>query len=140
MRKVIHVSAVALVNAEGKVFLAQRPPNKNMADLWEFPGGKIKPHETPEEALIRELKEELGITLLPEKLTPLSFVSHAYDDFYLVMLLYLCDAFEGEISLSEHQASVWVLPSEMGRYPMPPADLPLVPALEKYLQHASESR
>ena len=123
------VAACALVDPDGRVLLAQRPDGKPMAGLWEFPGGKVEPGEAPEETLIRELKEELGITVRTECLAPLSFASHAYESFHLLMPLYICRRWEGIARPLEGQKLTWAEPKRLREYPMPPADEPLVPAL-----------
>lgn len=127
--KLLLVVAVALVDADGRVLLAQRPPGKTLAGLWEFPGGKIEPGERPEETLIRELAEELGIRVKEACLAPLTFASHAYESFHLLMPLYVCRRWEGFVQPREGQALKWVRPRDLAAYPMPPADLPLLPAL-----------
>lgn len=127
--KLLLVVAVALVDADGRVLLAQRPPGKTLAGLWEFPGGKIEPGERPEETLIRELAEELGIRVKEACLAPLTFASHAYESFHLLMPLYVCRRWEGFVQPREGQALRWVRPRDLAAYPMPPADLPLLPAL-----------
>jgi 8-oxo-dGTP diphosphatase len=139
MKKIVYVSAVVLTDGEGRVLLAQRPEGRTMAGLWEFPGGKIEPGETPEEALIRELKEELDIALVPGHLAPLTFVSHAYTDFHLFMPVFACHDWRGVVLPKEAQAFAWVPPAELESYPMPAADRPLVPYLQKYLQDARKS-
>ena len=131
--KTLLVSAVALIDVDGRVLLAQRPPGKSMAGLWEFPGGKIEPGETPEVALIRELQEELGIDTWRSCLAPLSFASHTYDDFHLLMPLFACRKWEGTPHAREGQVLKWVRPLDMRSYPMPPADLPLIPVLRDWL-------
>lgn len=124
--KIIYVSAGVLENKEGKVFIVQRPPKKDMAGLWEFPGGKIETGESPEQALQRELFEELGIQVAQTDLEPLCFVSHQYQNFQLIMLVYRCYQWQGEITLQEgQQEAQWVLPSQLKDFPMPPADLPI---------------
>ncbi|WP_407521561.1 (deoxy)nucleoside triphosphate pyrophosphohydrolase [Methylobacterium oryzisoli] len=127
--KLLLVVAVALVDADGRVLLAQRPPGKTLAGLWEFPGGKIEPGERPEETLIRELAEELGIAVKEACLAPLTFASHAYESFHLLMPLYICRRWEGFVQAREGQALKWVRPRDLAAYPMPPADRPLLPAL-----------
>jgi 8-oxo-dGTP diphosphatase len=127
------VAAVALVDKDGRVLLAQRPPGKSMAGLWEFPGGKVDPGETPEVALIRELKEELAIDVSERCLAPFTFASHRYDDFHLLMPLYLCRVWEGMVQPLEGQTLAWVRPVRMADYPMPPADKPLVAMLRDFL-------
>jgi 8-oxo-dGTP diphosphatase len=131
--KVVLVSAVALVDRDGRVLLAQRPEGKSMAGLWEFPGGKVEPGETPEAALIRELHEELGIDTWQSCLAPLSFASHAYPEFHLLMPLFVCRKWAGQVQPRENQALAWVKPRELRDYPMPPADLPLIPVLRDWL-------
>lgn len=118
--------ACALVDADRRVLIAQRPANKSMAGLWEFPGGKLEPGETPEAALIRELQEELGIATKEACLAPLSFVSYAYEKFHLVMPLYVCRKWQGDPAPIEHQALKWVRPTALRDYAMPPADEPLI--------------
>ena len=124
--RLVLVAACALIDADGRVLIAQRPRGKSMAGLWEFPGGKVEPGERPEECLIRELKEELGIIVREECLAPLTFASHSYPDFYLLMPLYVCRRWEGIVTAQEHQALKWVRPGELKNYPMPPADEPLI--------------
>ena len=123
------VVAVALVDADGRVLIARRPEGKALAGLWEFPGGKLGANETPEDALIRELREELGIEVKAPCLAPLTFASHAYEDFHLLMPLYVCRRWEGFVRPLEGQALKWVRPKELRAYPMPPADEPLIPHL-----------
>ena len=127
------VAAVALIDADGRVLLAQRPVGKSMAGLWEFPGGKVEPGETPEAALIRELHEELGIETWASCLAPLTFASHAYPDFHLLMPLFACRRWQGMVEPREGQALKWVRPGDLRAYPMPPADLPLIPILRDWL-------
>ena len=122
----VFVAACALVDADGRVLLAQRPQGKPMAGLWEFPGGKIEHGERPEETLIRELKEELGIVVREECLAPLTFASHAYPDFHLLMPLYVCRRWDGTVTATEGQQLAWVKPNRLRNYEMPPADVPLV--------------
>lgn len=131
--KTLLVSAVALIDADGRVLLAQRPPGKSLAGLWEFPGGKVEPGETPEAALIRELKEELGIDTWRSCLAPLTFASHSYDDFHLLMPLFACRRWDGIATAQEGQTLAWVRPNQLRDYPMPPADLPLIPILRDWL-------
>jgi len=131
--RVVLVAAVALIDADGRVLLARRPAGKDMAGLWEFPGGKVNPGETPEAALIRELDEELGIETWNSCLAPLTFASHAYDSFHLLMPLYACRRWQGTPQPREGQELAWVRASDLARYPMPPADLPLVPILRDWL-------
>ncbi len=128
--KLLLVVAVALVDADGRVLIAQRPKGKQLAGLWEFPGGKLEPGERPEEALIRELREELGIEVKAPCLAPLTFASHAYDDFHLLMPLYICRRWEGFVTSREGQALKWVKPAKLREFPMPPADEPLIPHLQ----------
>jgi 8-oxo-dGTP diphosphatase len=123
------VVACALVDADDRVLLARRPEGKAMAGLWEFPGGKVEAHETPETALIRELREELAIDVTQACLAPFTFASHAYDDFHLLMPLYVCRRWHGTVTALEHQELAWVRPNRMRSYPMPPADAPLVAML-----------
>ena len=131
--KTLLVSAVALIDPEGRVLLAQRPEGKSLAGLWEFPGGKVEPGETPEAALIRELKEELGIDTWKSCLAPLTFASHTYDDFHLLMPLFACRRWEGIAAPLEGQNLAWVRPQNLRDYPMPAADLPLIPILRDWL-------
>ena len=132
-RSILLVAAVALVDIDGRVLLAQRPPGKAMAGLWEFPGGKIDAGETPEAALIRELAEELGIDVEASCLAPFTFASHAYADFHLLMPLYVCRRWSGIVSAREGQRLAWVRPERLAQYPMPPADKPLVAMLRDLL-------
>ena len=127
------VAAAALVDPDGRVLLAQRPEGKSMAGLWEFPGGKVEPGETPEAALIRELDEELGLKTWQSCLAPLTFASHAYDDFHLLMPLFACRKWEGIPSSREGQRLTWVRAAALREYPMPPADIPLIPILRDWL-------
>jgi 8-oxo-dGTP diphosphatase len=120
------VAACALVDADGRVLLAQRPAGKTMAGLWEFPGGKIEKGERPEDSLIRELKEELGIVVREACLAPLTFASHAYPEFHLLMPLYVCRRWDGTVTPREGQRLLWVRPNRLRDYPMPPADEPLI--------------
>ncbi len=131
--KVVLVSAVALVDVDGRVLLAQRPEGKSMAGLWEFPGGKVEPSETPEAALIRELQEELGIDTWASCLAPLTFASHSYEDFHLLMPLFACRKWNGIVQGREGQALKWVRAADLRNYPMPPADVPLIPILRDWL-------
>ena len=131
--RLVLVVACALIDPDGRVLIAQRPPQKAMAGLWEFPGGKIEPGESPESALIRELAEELGITVKDACLAPFTFASHAYADFHLLMPLYVCRRWDGEPMAREHSALKWVRPRELTQYAMPPADLPLIPMLRDLL-------
>jgi 8-oxo-dGTP diphosphatase len=127
------VAACALIDADGRVLLARRPAGKPMAGLWEFPGGKVEAGERPEESLIRELTEELGITVNEACLAPLTFASHAYPDFHLLMPLYVCRRWEGIVTAQEGQSLAWVRPNKLRDYPMPPADEPLIPHLTALL-------
>ncbi len=127
------VAAVALIDPDGRVLLAQRPEGKSMAGLWEFPGGKIEAGETPEAALVRECHEELGIRIAPDDLAALSFASHGYPEFHLLMPLYLCRRWQGVPTPREGQRMVWATAGELAGYAMPPADKPLVAALRELL-------
>lgn len=131
--KLVLVSAVALIDVDGRVLLAQRPAGKSMAGLWEFPGGKVEPGETPEAALIRELHEELGISTWRSCLAPLTFASHSYPDFHLLMPLFACRRWDGVVQGREGQEIAWVRPENLRNYPMPPADLPLISTLRDWL-------
>jgi 8-oxo-dGTP diphosphatase len=131
--KIVLVSAVALIDSEGRVLLAQRPEGKSMAGLWEFPGGKMEAGESPEAALIRELKEELGIDTWQSCLAPLTFASHAYPEFHLLMPLFACRKWQGIAAPREGQTLAWVRPSNLRDYPMPPADVPLIAVLRDWL-------
>ena len=132
-RKIVLVAACALVDADGRVLIAQRPAGKDMEGLWEFPGGKMEPGERPEETLIRELAEELSIAVKEACLAPLTFASHSYETFHLLMPLYICRRWDGTVTAREHKALKWVRPNELRNYPMPPADLPLIPVLRDLL-------
>ncbi len=127
--KLTLVVAVALIDADGRVLIAQRPEGKQLAGLWEFPGGKVEPGERPEETLIRELNEELGIVVKEACLAPLTFASYGYENFHLLMPLYVCRRWEGTPRSAEGQAIKWVRPQALRDYPMPPADEPLIPHL-----------
>ena len=131
--KTVLVSAVALIDPDGRVLLSRRPEGKAMAGLWEFPGGKVEPGETPEAALIRELQEELGIDTWASCLAPLTFASHAYAGFHLLMPLFACRKWQGIAQPREGQALKWVRPGDLRDYPMPPADVPLIPILRDWL-------
>jgi 8-oxo-dGTP diphosphatase len=130
---IVLVSAVALIDSDGRVLLAERPAGRPMAGLWEFPGGKVEPGETPEAALIRELHEELGIETWASCLAPLTFASHAYDGFHLLMPLFACRKWQGIVTPREGQRLAWVRAADLRSYPMPPADLPLIPILRDWL-------
>jgi 8-oxo-dGTP diphosphatase len=132
-RPVLLVAAVVLIDPDGRVLLAQRPEGKHMAGLWEFPGGKVHPGETPEAALIRELDEELGINVEASCLAPFTFASHAYPEFHLLMPLYVCRKWSGIVTAREGQQLKWVRPAQLADYPMPPADKPLVAMLRDLL-------
>lgn len=127
------VAACALIDADGRVLIAERPAGRSLAGLWEFPGGKIEPGERPEETLIRELQEELGIVVNEACLAPLTFASHAYADFHLLMPLFVCRRWEGTVRAREGQRLAWVQPNRLRDYPMPPADAPLVSHLTALL-------
>jgi 8-oxo-dGTP diphosphatase len=124
--KLVIVAACALIDADGRVLIAERPAGKPMAGLWEFPGGKVEAGERPEETLIRELHEELGITVHEACLAPLTFASHSYPDFHLLMPLYVCRRWEGQVTARHHTRIAWVRPNKLRDYPMPPADEPLI--------------
>jgi 8-oxo-dGTP diphosphatase len=132
-RPLVLVVAVVLVDVDGRVLIAQRPAGKSMAGLWEFPGGKVDPGETPEQALVRELHEELGIETAMSCLAPIAFASHGYETFHLLMPVFACRKWNGLPRPREGQALKWVMPAELGRFPMPPADLPLVGLLRDLL-------
>jgi 8-oxo-dGTP diphosphatase len=127
------VAACALIDVDGRVLIAQRPPGKAMAGLWEFPGGKVEPGERPEQTLIRELREELGIVVSESCLAPLTFASHGYPEFHLLMPLYVCRRWEGTVTAREHARLAWVKPNRLRDYPMPPADEPLISHLAALL-------
>ncbi len=131
--KTVLVVAVALIDTDGRVLIAQRPEGKQLAGLWEFPGGKVEPGERPEAALIRELKEELGIDVNEACLAPFVFTSHAYESFHLLMPLYLCRRWSGVVQAREHSGLKWVRPAQLSDYPMPPADEPLIAWLRDLL-------
>ena len=131
--KILLVVAVALIDADDRVLIAQRPEGKALAGLWEFPGGKIDAGERPEDALIRELREELGVTVKEACLAPLTFASYAYPEFHLLMPLYVCRRWEGFVQSREGQALKWVRAKDLRQYPMPPADEPLIPPLVELL-------
>jgi 8-oxo-dGTP diphosphatase len=132
-KKIILVSAVALIDVDGRVLLAQRPEGKSLAGLWEFPGGKVEAGETPEAALVRELHEELGIETWNSCLAPLTFASHSYDDFHLLMPLFACRRWNGTPQPKEGQKLAWARKNQLNDYPMPPADIPLIPILRDWL-------
>ena len=132
-KPILLVVAAALVDRDNRVLLAQRPDGKSLAGLWEFPGGKLNPGETPEQALVRELNEELGIDVCLECLAPFTFASHTYPAFHLLMPLYVCRNWDGEITAREGQTLKWVRPGALHEYPMPPADVPLIPWLKDLL-------
>ena len=132
-KPIVLVSAVALIDADSRVLLARRPEGKAMAGLWEFPGGKVDEGETPEAALIRELHEELGIDTHESCLAPIGFASHGYDDFHLLMPLFVCRKWHGDPEPREAQELAWVRPNRMREYEMPPADVPLVAQLQDLL-------
>ncbi|MCA8881504.1 MAG: 8-oxo-dGTP diphosphatase MutT [Rhodobacteraceae bacterium] len=127
------VAAVVLVDADGRVLLAQRPEGKSMAGLWEFPGGKVEPGETPEAALIRELHEELGVETWESCLAPLTFASHSYDDFHLLMPVFVCRRWTGTVQAREGQEFAWVASNRLREYPMPAADSPLIPIIRDWV-------
>jgi 8-oxo-dGTP diphosphatase len=129
----LSVVAAALIDTQNRILLSERPAGKFLEGMWEFPGGKISSDERPEEALIRELKEELGIKVSPHSLMPLNFVSHSYTDFDIILLLFVCHQWEGEIVPREMQNIRWVAVEQLHSYPMPPADVPLIPSLVNYL-------
>ncbi|MEO0718015.1 MAG: 8-oxo-dGTP diphosphatase MutT [Pseudomonadota bacterium] len=131
--KMVLVVACALIDPDGRILLAQRPEGKSMAGLWEFPGGKVEPGETPEAALIRELEEELAISTHESCLAPLTFASHSYDAFHLLMPLYVCRKWDGSAVAKEGQKLAWARPNELRDYPMPAADIPLIPILRDWL-------
>ena len=132
-KPLVLVAAAAMVDVDGRVLLCQRPPGKQLAGLWEFPGGKVEAGETPEACLIRELNEELGIEVNAACLAPFVFASHAYETFHLLMPLYLLRRWEGFVQRREHSALAWVKPAQFGDYPMPPADGPLCAYLRDFL-------
>lgn len=125
-KPIVLVAAAALIDVDGRVLICQRPEGKQLAGLWEFPGGKVEPGETPEACLIRELEEELGIQVAKACLAPFVFASHEYESFHLLMPLYLCRKWEGQVQNREHKAMAWVKPNKLTDYPMPPADEPLI--------------
>jgi 8-oxo-dGTP diphosphatase len=127
------VAAAALIDVDGRVLIGKRPRGKQLEGLWEFPGGKLNPGETPEACLIRELQEELGVKVTEACLAPFVFTSHGYETFHLLMPLYLCRRWEGHVTAREHEALAWVKPHQLGEYPMPPADAPLAAWLRDFL-------
>ncbi len=131
--RLLLVAAAALIDGDGRVLICQRPPGKQLAGLWEFPGGKVEPGETPERCLVRELEEELGITARIDCLAPFVFASHAYADFHLLMPLFLLRRWEGFVERREHADLAWVRPAKLADYSMPPADVPLVAHLRDFL-------
>ena len=131
--RLLLVAAAALIDVDGRVLIAQRPEGRSLAGLWEFPGGKVDSGETPEAALVRELQEELGIDTRQSCLAPIAFASHGYDDFHLLMPLYACRTWRGQVQAREGQALAWVKPARLGDYDMPPADAPLVALLRDLL-------
>jgi 8-oxo-dGTP diphosphatase len=131
--KLLLVAAAALIDADKRVLIGQRPEGKQLAGLWEFPGGKLNPGERPEDALVRELREELTIDACPSCLQPFAFASHAYEEFHLLMPLYLCRRWDGFVTPAEGQAIKWVRVRDLRKFPMPPADAPLIPPLEALL-------
>ena len=130
---IVLVAAVALFDIDGRVLIAQRPEGKSMAGLWEFPGGKVEAGETPEQALIRELREEIAVDTVESCLAPFTFASHTYDDFHLLMPLFVCRKWTGTVTPMEGQKIKWVMPAQLRDYPMPPADKPLIAMLRDYL-------
>jgi len=133
VREILLVAACALVDPDGRVLIAQRPAGKTMAGLWEFPGGKVEAGERPEDTLIRELEEELGIVVDEQCLAPLTFASHSYPEFHVLMPLYICRRWDGEVIAREAQKLAWVRVNKLRDYPMPPADIPLIPYLTDLL-------
>ena len=133
MTKIVLVVACALVDVDGRVLICKRPQGKSLAGLWEFPGGKVEAGETPEAALIREMDEELGITITQSCLAPFVFASHTYETFHLMMPLYLCRRWSGVVVAKEHEALAWVKPNALSNYEMPPADAPLIAYLRDFL-------
>ncbi|MEQ8824191.1 MAG: 8-oxo-dGTP diphosphatase MutT [Filomicrobium sp.] len=131
--KITLVAAAALVDPDNRVLICKRPEGKSLAGLWEFPGGKVEPGESPEKALVRELREELNIEVCETCLSPFTFASHTYETFHLLMPLYLCRKWDGEPTASEHPEIAWVKANRLSRYPMPPADVPMIPLLRDLL-------
>jgi 8-oxo-dGTP diphosphatase len=138
-KPVVLVAAVAMIDEAGRVLLAERPAGKSMAGLWEFPGGKVEVGETPEDAVIREIREELGVELCRDCLAPFNFASHAYEKFHLLMPVFVCRTWEGEIRPREGQRVAFVRGRELQKYPLPPADLPLIPWLYDFLSGLERS-
>ena len=134
-KPLVIVVAAALINQDRKVLFAERPEGKIMSGLWEFPGGKVELGETPEQALVREMFEELNIVIDPKDLEPLTFASHEYDTFHMLMPLYVCKAWKGELLGREGQRFEWAAMNELKNYPMPPADLPLIERIVDFLEH-----
>lgn len=132
-KKILFVAACALVDADGRVLLCKRPKGKQLEGLWEFPGGKMEPGESPEDCIIRELNEELGIDVKAACLAPFVFASHGYESFHLVMPLFLCRRWDGFVTAKEHEALAWVKPAQFDAYPMPPADAPIAAYLRDFL-------
>jgi 8-oxo-dGTP diphosphatase len=132
-KRLVLVAACALIDSEGRVLIAKRPDGKPMAGLWEFPGGKIEPDESPEQTVVREMREELGVVIQESALSPFVFASHDYPGFHLLMPLFLCHRWEGVPQSHEGQEIAWVKPADLAGYPMPPADLPLIPLLKAHL-------
>lgn len=132
-KPILLVAAAALIDRDNRVLISKRPEGKSLAGLWEFPGGKVDPGETPEEALRRELKEELDIEVCETCLAPFTFASHSYESFHLLMPLFLCRNWEGDVTPLEGQEVAWVRANRLASYPMPPADLPLIPWLRDFL-------
>lgn len=130
---IVMVAAAALVDADNRILIAKRPEGKSLAGLWEFPGGKVEPGETPEAALVRELEEELSIEVCESCLSPFTFASHTYENFHLLMPLFLCRKWDGEIVAREHPEIAWVRANRLNHYPMPPADIPMIPFLRDLL-------
>ena len=133
MTKIVLVVACALVDVDGRVLICKRPQGKSLAGLWEFPGGKVEAGETPEAALIREMDEELGVTITQSCLAPFVFASHTFETFHLMMPLYLCRRWSGVVVAKEHEALAWVKPNALSNYDMPPADAPLIAYLRDFL-------
>ena len=131
--KLLLVAAVIMIDIDGRILLAQRPEGKSMAGLWEFPGGKVEPGETPERALIRELNEELNIDVTEACLAPFVFASHTYEDFHLLMPMFLCRRWDGILTAQEGQSLKWVKIQDLSKYPMPPADEPLIAMIRDFV-------